>query len=210
MQALEFRATKALEGDKRSVPAFLREGGFPSLEQLPTIDFGDSLSLIKPSSCNPFEVLGYLESEAIAIIDYRLWLPLSAIQACLELLELPEDGEPVDRQSILELALQEMTELEPSIGECLALFTPTEGSNELTQAKLQSTCPLQSTLELLHDTLLGVTERVSITRHLGKTGGRWTTGLRLTSFPAVFQKMPLQFAWTYPALCPCCGWMKTS
>ena len=176
MQAQGFFGSTALEGVERLGQECLRENRPPSLEQLPTLDFGDSLSLMKPSNCNPFEVLGHLESEAIAIVGYRLWTPLSAIQACLELLELSEDAEPADRQSILELALQEMAGLEKLIGECLALFTPVEPSSELTEGELQSTCPLQPTLELLHDTLLGVTERVSITRHSSKKGNRLTTG----------------------------------
>ena len=176
MQAQDFSSSTALEGGQRLGQERLREGRFLSLEQLPFVYFGDSLSLMKPNDCNPFEALGHLESEAIAIIGSRLWTPLSAIQACLELLELSEEGEPADLQSILELALQEMAGLEKSIDECLALFTPAEPSNELTKEELLSACPLQPTLELLHDTLLGVTERVAMTKHSGKKGGRWTTG----------------------------------
>ena len=176
MQAQDFSSSTGLERGQRLGQEYLRAGGFPSLEQLPIVYVGDSLSLMKPSSCNPFEVLGHLESEAIAIIGSRLWTPLSVIQACLELLVLPEDGESVDRLFILELALQEMGGLEKSIDECLALFTSAEPSNELTEGELLSACPLQPTLELLHDTLMGVTERVAMRRHSGKKGGRWTTG----------------------------------
>ena len=186
MQARVFSSSTGLEGGQRLGQECLRAGGYPSWEQLPNVYFGDSLSLMKPSSCNPFEVLGHLESEAIAIIGSRLWTPLSVIQACLELLVLTEDGESVDRLFILELALQEMAGLEKSIDECLALFTPAEPSNELAEGELLSACPLQPTLELLHDTLLGATERVAMTRHSGKKGGRGTTGF---SDPATAGRM---------------------
>ena len=108
---------------------------------------------------NPFEVLGQLESQAISIIGYQLWTPLSAIKACLELMALPADEESGDRHFMLELALQEMEGLDELIRECLALFASIAPADELTERDLQLACPLHPTLELLRDALLDVRER---------------------------------------------------
>ena len=97
--------------------------------------------------------LGQLESEAIAIIGYQLWTPLSTIQACLELLEIPIKES--SQRSMLELALQETVMLEELIRECLALFSPVEPGDDVIADNLQVACPLMPSLDLLRAALIG-------------------------------------------------------
>ena len=100
-----------------------------------------------------FSSLGQLESEAIAIIGYQLWTPLSTIQACLELLEIPIKES--SQRSMLELALKETVMLEELIRECLALFSPAESGNDVTAGNLQVACPLMPSLDLLRAAFVG-------------------------------------------------------
>ena len=98
--------------------------------------------------------LGKLESDAIAIIGYQLWTPLSAIRACLELLESPESIGLDERQLMVELALKETVGLEELVRECLALFVAEGEEGSIA-------CPLLPTLELLQTALLDASSSFS-------------------------------------------------
>ncbi|MEO0802596.1 MAG: ATP-binding protein [Cyanobacteria bacterium J06642_2] len=93
-----------------------------------------------------------LESQAIAIVAYQLWTPLSVIQACLELLRPSEEDLTAEKQLMLRLALQEAAGLEELIRECLTFFNVMESSES--SEELQRACPLLPSSELLRTALL--------------------------------------------------------